>query len=204
MISPRLIAITDTTVAPLGLLEERIGALCRAAAPGSVLVQLRDPSLPTRLRLELGVRLRSVTRETGQLFAVNDRTDLAVLLEADGLHLGEASVTTEDARRVVGGIWISRALHDPELAAAAQADAVLLSPVVAPRKGRDALGVESLPLCRARLPPRTRLYALGGVGADSARRCLEHGADGVAVVAAVLAETSGQALLSALAISARR
>lgn len=201
MIAPRLIAITDTSVAPAASLVKRLESLCRRARPGSVLVQLRDPALSIRERRELGAALRAVTRELGQLFAVNDRLDLALLLEADGLHLGEHGVETRDARRLVGELWISRALHDPH--AAIDADAVLLSPVCAPRKGRPALGFEALRACRARLGSGVRLYALGGVDAESARVCLEHGADGVAAIGAALDERSAGKLLEALGIDGR-
>jgi thiamine-phosphate diphosphorylase len=199
---PRLIAITDTGVAPPGTLEARLEALCAAARPGTVLVQLRDLALPTRARVELGRRLRALTRDTAQFLAVNDRADLAVLLEADGLHLGEAAVATSDARRIVGSMWISRALHDPERAADADADALLLSPLLEPRKGRAALGLGALRRCRELFDERgskASLFALGGVTALTARACLDHGADGVAAIGAALSDAP-RPLLTALGV----
>ena len=201
MIAPRLIAITDTTVAPLGVLEARIEMLCALAAPGSVLVQLRDLALPTRARIDLGVRLRALTRRSAQLLSVNDRVDLAVLLEADALHLGESGVSTADARRVVGDLWISRALHDPARAPDLDADALLLSPVIAARKGRSALGLEGLSRCRRLLARRSSppaLFALGGIRAESARACLDAGAQGVAVIGAVLGGAPLEPLVAAV------
>ncbi len=190
---PRLIAITDTRVAAIGVLEPRLEALCAAAAPGSVMIQLRDRELPVRDRVALGERLAGVSRRTGQLFSVNDRADLALLLGADALHLGEHSIDARDARRVVGdALWISRAIHEPGQAAPG-ADAVLLSPIVAPRKGRPALGLGALGRRDG-----TLLYALGGIDADSARACLDAGADGVAVVGAALDGRAPEPLLAAL------
>jgi thiamine monophosphate synthase len=78
---------------------------------------------------------------------------------------------------------------------------VLLSPVIAPRKGRPALGLEALERCRGSLRPGTQLFALGGVSAETARSCLEHGADGVAVIGAALGAGPARSLLKALGIS---
>jgi thiamine-phosphate pyrophosphorylase len=201
---PRLIAVTDTTVAPRGVLEARLEVLLRAAAPGSVMVQLRDRQLPDRDRIALGHELRALTRRHRQLFAVNDRCDLAFLLDTDGLHLGEQSISPEDARKLVGSLWISRACHDPSRAEPLGADAVVLAPVLAPRKGASALGLGAIAAARGGLAgSSTLLYALGGVDAASAPACLAAGADGVAAIGAVLDGRDVLSLLDALGISAR-
>ncbi len=101
--SLRLIAITD--VERFGVTEtlvrtEQLLALCR---PGTVAIQLRDHHLPLHQRLALGRDLRRLTEEREQALFVNDRLDLAVLLGADGVHLGERSVRLEDARLAFGG-----------------------------------------------------------------------------------------------------
>ncbi len=192
MIAPRLIVITDTTRGER--MVERIEAVCRRAARGSVMVQLRDRQLGARARLSLGRELRAITRGAGQLLAVNDRLDLAVLLEADAVHLAESSVSVADARAVVGDHFISCARHDPR-AAAEGADAVVLSPVMAPRHGAPALGVSALRTARR---DKQLLYALGGVDARTARACLDAGADGVAVIGAVLDSDDHEPLLGAL------
>ena len=180
---PRLIAITDARVASGEQLLERTARLLAAARPGAVLVQLRDRELPVRERLALGRALRELTRRYEQRLAVNDRIDLALLLEADALHLGEGSVLADDARRVWGQRFISRACHDPERATLNGADAVVLAPVLASRKGAPALGLEGLRAARRRVGSGL-LYALGGVDADGAPGCLEAGADGIAAIGA--------------------
>lgn len=202
MIAPRLIAITDSMACGWPVVVDAMTALTSAAAPESVLVLLRFPGLPAREALAAGRALRSRTRRTRQWLSVADRIDVALLLEADGLHLGEQSVATVDARRLFRG-FVSRAAHT--VAAAARtlddggADAVLLSPIVAPRKGAPALGISALSSVRqARAQPSSggRLYALGGVSSATARACLAAGADGVAAVAAARDEPA--ALLAAL------
>ncbi len=201
---PRLIVMTDLGVAPLGVLEERITRVVAAAAPGSVMVQLRDRELPVRERLELGRRLLAMVREHDQLFTVNDRIDLALLLDADGVHLGEQSVAPDDARQILGPEkLISRACHDPASAEPRGADALLLSPVLGERKGNPPLGVEAIATARP-LAGDARLYALGGVDAAGAARCVEAGFDGVAVIGAVLATPDPHPMLAALGIERAR
>lgn len=200
MQTPRLIVVTDVAASagdPVRLVE-RVAA---PVAPGSLVIQLRDRELPARARLALGRRLVEVARSHAHRFVVNDRLDLAVLLGADGVHLPEAGVAAHEARRLLGpDAWISVAAHDPERAPPASASAVVLAPVLAPRKGREPLGLAALRRARQRLGRTTALYALGGVDAASAVACLEAGADGVAVVGAVLGGRDPQPLLAALGI----
>jgi thiamine-phosphate pyrophosphorylase len=198
-----LIAITDTTVAPLGLLETRLGALLALATHGSVAIQLRDPALSARARLELGRRLLELVAPHAAGLIVNDRIDLALALGAPGVHLGERSISVGEARRLVPDAWISVACHDPDAAHEQPPDAILLSPLLEAKKGRSALGLAALERARARLAPGTALYALGGVDADGARRCLAAGADGVAVIGAALDGREPAPLLEALGILGR-
>lgn len=198
---PRLIVITDLSVAGSeAALLRRIGTLAARAAPGTVVVQLRDTCRPARERLAIGRELRRITLQTGQWLAVNDRLDLAVLLEAEWVHLGERSVSVADARSLMGGkVRISRACHDPSRANSG-ADAILLSPVIAARKGRDALGPAALARARSAVGAASWVYALGGVSAATAESCLAAGADGVAVIGAALDGSAPEPLLEALKI----
>jgi thiamine-phosphate pyrophosphorylase len=203
---PRLIVITDTSVSGEIQLVTVIDRVLASAAPWSVMVQLRDKSLAVRERLALGRRLVAECRRREQSFVVNDRVDLALLLEADGVHLGEGSIAPLDARTMLRDrAWISTAWHDPNTAYQPHADAVLLSPVAAPRKGRQALGVDGLRVARRTLASAggqaaPALYALGGIDAGNARQCLSAGADGVAVIGAILDGRDPLPLLGALGI----
>lgn len=189
---PRLIAISDRRVLDRTGTLARFAELASLARPGSVLFQLRDLELSLSERLSFGRELVSVAHAAGQAVSVNDRLDLAVLLDADGVHFGEAGIETEDVRNVVGTeLWLSRACHSLERAAQLEADGVLLAPVVAARKGRTPLGFDALTRARDALDRAgrgTQLFALGGVDAESAAACLGAGAHGVAVIGAVLRE----------------
>jgi len=188
-VTPVLFAITDRRSATADETLERFARLGHAARPGTVAFQLRDRELSARERLHFGRALHAVARATEQLVLVNDRLDLAVLLDADGVHLGEAGVATAEARRLLGErAFVSRACHDSSGVEIADADAVLLSPVFEARKGRPALGLGAL---EAALEARggrgvPAVFALGGVSAANAGTCLATGADGVAAIGAVL------------------
>lgn len=206
--APRLIAITDSMRAPIAVWLTQLERLASRAAPGSVLVMLRDRQLPARARQIFGDRLRELTARHAQHLSVNDRLDLAVLCGADAVHLSEGSVSVEDARafgrRHGRSWWISSACHDPERVSASRADGLLLSPIAEARKGRAALGAPALTRARAQLGAGApRLYALGGVGPDNAARLLASGADGVALIGALLEPGALEALIGSLALERR-
>lgn len=204
--APRLIAITDTGSLPAPELAARLARLAARAVPGSVALLVRDKTLSARARLALGSALRDAARQHGQQLWVADRLDLALLLGADGVHLGEASVRARAARSLLpAAVSISRAWHEVALEQAPLdelegVDALLVSPVLAPRKGQPALGLRALGVLGEQLRARHRaypLYALGGVTAENAAACLGAGAAGVAAIGAALAEDPAP-LLSAL------
>ena len=186
MAAPRLIAITDTTLLSVDALLNRAKTLCALCRPKSVMLQLRDRDLGVRERFSLGQQLADVAREFDQLLCVNDRLDLARLLEAHALHLGESSVSAHEVRRLEGDrFWLTRASHDPSRCEAEGADAVLLSPILVPRKGAPALGPGAIATACA--SSNVPIYALGGVSSDNATSCIAAGATGVAVIGAWLA-----------------
>ncbi len=94
----RLYLLVTDSLCPQGL-----GPVVRAALRGGVdIVQLREKQLDDRRVLELAKWVRDWTAESGALFIMNDRPDLAVLTEADGVHVGQGDLTAHEARRIVG------------------------------------------------------------------------------------------------------
>lgn len=101
-----------------------------ALAGGVDVIQLRDKSVGDAEFLDVAHRVREQTRSAHALFIVNDRADLAVLADADGVHLGQDDLSVASARRIVGsGQLIGVSTHNPDQAA------------VARRDGADYLGV---------------------------------------------------------------
>jgi thiamine-phosphate pyrophosphorylase len=204
-VRPVLIVITDENVAPETELFARLGRVLALARPESVMVQLRHLSCAVRARRSLGERLRALCTHYRQWLSVNDRVDVASVVGADGVHVGERSLTPADVRRLLPRAFVSHACHDMESLDRDGSDAALLSPIVAPRKGRPALGMDGLRRARALLDSRrspTLLYALGGVDAASAAECLANGATGVAVIGAALDGRDPAPLVRALGLDA--
>jgi thiamine-phosphate pyrophosphorylase len=199
MLAPKFIAITDTTVVPARDMLARARELCAACRPQSIMIQLRDRELGVRERLQLGERLAHVAHDFDQTLCVNDRLDLAMLLGAHALHLGEGSVRARDIRGRVGDrFWLTRASHEPSAIGDREADALILSPICAARKGASALGIGAIEAVRKRVS--MPIYALGGVSASNAADCVRAGAIGVAAIGAWLASDSIESLITALGI----
>jgi thiamine-phosphate pyrophosphorylase len=162
-----------------------------ACAGGAAVVQLRCKHAGDREALRLGAAIRARTREAGVLFFVNDRFDLALALEADGVHLGQGDVpparlpAAARARLLVG-----RSTHtEAELAAALgeDVDYVALGPVFGTRSKatpHPARGVERAGQA-ARTAAPLPLVAIGGIDAAGARALGQAGVAGIAVIAAV-------------------
>jgi thiamine-phosphate diphosphorylase len=204
---PALIAITDVACYGEAVTLRVMLDLCRAAHPGSVAIQLRDHELPAASRLRLARDLRDLSALHGQHLLVNDRLDIAALSGADGLHLGDASVATEDARAVdlcplvaARGLWITRAWHAGHADPDTGADAYLVSPIAAERKGVVRLGWDGLTIAVQRAASRP-VYALGGMGPAEIGPALSRGAAGIAAIGAVYERP--MALLDALDVRRR-
>lgn len=198
-----LVAITDFERVPVKACLQRAERLASLARPGTLAVQLRDRTRATRELVRVGLELSRIVAGHGQLLVVNDRLDLARHLGVIGVHLGEGSVQTADARCWLPGVFVYRACHDPSFVDRVDADALLLSPILAARKGNRALGLLALSEARRRFAQAssaTRLFALGGVQAASAADCLSAGADGVAAIGAAFDSEPVEPLLRALGI----
>jgi thiamine-phosphate pyrophosphorylase len=176
----RVVAITDRRKmgdSPAAF-AAAIEVAVRGCPPGSVLVQVREKDLDGGALLAL---VRVAQRHAPVV--VNDRVDVALAAEAQGVHLPEAGLSIADARMLVRGIvGVSR--HTPDaVAAASTADLVQLGPIFAtPSKpGVAALGPGVLAAPRG----RAKLVAVGGIDTpDKAREAARAGADAVAVIRA--------------------
>src|SRR5262249_34042668 len=155
---------------------------------GAAAVQLRAKHATDREALAWGERIREATRRAGVAFVVNDRFDLALLLEADAVHLGQQDLAPERVRAAAGAkLALGRSTHhDAELprALGEPVDYVAYGPVfgtTSKATAHAARGLERLAAAAARVAPRT-LVAIGGVDASNLARVVAAGARGVAGV----------------------
>ncbi len=182
----KLYLITDRKQTKMPLLE----AVRLALEGGVKALQLREKDLPFRELLALARDIRRVTREFGAKLFINDRVDVALSVDADGVHLGHQSMPPEAARRIGGSkLLIGVSTHTIEEAKAAQeggADFITFGPVFfTPSKAifGDAVGLEYLKsaINIVSIP----VFALGGIKSGNIKQVLMYGADGVSMISAV-------------------
>lgn len=144
-----------------------------------------------RQAYERGMLLRVAARELGVTFLVNDRCDLALAVDADGVHLGQDDLPVSDARRILGSRKIiGLSTHNPAQVSAAaetEADYIGFGPVFATSSKENpdpVVGLEGLRAVRSltTLP----IFAIGGITAERYPDVLKAGADGAAVISAIL------------------
>ncbi len=184
-----LVLVTDRMLAAGRTLEDLVRAAVRG---GATAVQLREKDCSTREFLEIGKSVRDACRSLRVLFIVNDRADLALLLDADGIHIGQDDLSPQDARRLLGPdavIGLSVETLDQALEAEMRdVDYLGISPVFATPTKTDARGEWGLRgLRELRRRTRRALVAIGGIKAENAGAVIEAGADGIAVVSAICA-----------------
>lgn len=177
-------------------------------AAGAGAVQFREKQLPLGAQVEAARRLRSLCREAGALFVVNDRMDLALAVQADGVHLGQDDLPVSSARLVLGpGAIIGATCETPAEAVAATqagADYIGTGPVYATGSKADA-GHPYGPAVVERVARATDLpvVGIGGIAPGTAAAVIAAGACGVAVISAVVGAPdpagAARALLSEVA-----
>ena len=158
---------------------------------GADVVQLRDKVRSGREILEISEEIRAVTARSGTLFIINDRLDIALAAGADGVHLGQEDLPVADARRLAPRPFlIGASVGSAEEALQAErdgADYVAVSPVFSTGSKADAgpgLGLSTVAAVRRAV--RIPVVAIGGIGTANAADVVGAGADGCAVISAVL------------------
>jgi thiamine-phosphate pyrophosphorylase len=154
-------------------------------------VQLREKDLEGRELFELAFRLRELTRRYCAKLIINDRLDIALGVDADGVHLGQNAFPPREARRLLGGeILIGVSTHSLEEALEAEregADFITIGPIyTTPSKARYGEPIGPGPLKEAGRALRIPVFAIGGMKKDRLKEVLASGAFGVAVISAIL------------------
>jgi thiamine-phosphate pyrophosphorylase len=156
-------------------------------------IQLRDKQLDDRTLIERGRRLREITRGTSTLVIMNDRPDLAVLCEADGVHVGQEELSVADARRIVDDDMLvgvsTHSIAQARRAVADGADYLGVGPTF-PSNTKAFVDFPGLDFVRAvaaeiSLPA----FAIGGITAENIAKVVQAGLRRVAVSGAITQST---------------
>jgi thiamine-phosphate pyrophosphorylase len=202
----RLCLVTDR-----GLSRGRSSAEIAAAAVrgGATMVQLREKNCSTRDFLAEAQALKALLGPLGVPLIVNDRVDIALAIAADGVHVGQKDMPVAEVRKLVGpkmiiGLSITNR-EQIEREDARLADYLGIGPLYAQTTKSDAatpLGVAGF--ARLRAMTQKPVLAIGGLKADKSAAVLAAGADGLAVVSAVVAADDPEAAARELAKLTRR
>lgn len=202
MTLPPLYPIVDAAFPAAWPIAKAIGALGRA---GCTLVQIRAKELSSRAFYDWALEAVAAGREAGVRMIVNDRADLALLVGAAGVHLGQEDLSPEGARRILGsGAVVGVSTHTPRelaLAEASAVDYVAIGPVFrTTTKPTDRATLGCAGVATARAATRKPLVAIGGITAETALSVIEAGADSVAIISALMEapdlEAAARGLLS--------
>ena len=178
----------DPTIRPERPLVDVLRA---AAALGVRLFQYRDKQATMKEAYAQALALRQAATEVGAWLIINDRCDLALAVQADGVHLGQEDLPMADARQLLGSEKvIGLSTHTTEQVREAvilKPDYIGFGPIFSTSTKADhdpVVGLDGLQAARAltTLP----MFAIGGITADSVGDIMAAGADGMAVISAIL------------------
>ncbi len=190
--SLKLYLVTDRRLIGDRQLADVVG---QAVSGGVTMVQLREKDCSTRDFVSLGIGLKRLLEPSGVPLIINDRIDVALACNADGVHIGQSDMPYDIARRLLGpdriiGLSIE-SFNDVMAANALDADYIGVSPVFATPTKTDT----SVPFGLDGLRQAVRMsvhptVAIGGMNRKTASEVMECGTDGIAVVSAIMAAES--------------
>ena len=181
---PLLCLVTDPDVPQL---VEKVESALQA---GINMLQLRGHRLSASQLYQLALALRPRCQHYGATFIVNDRLDVGLAVQADGFQLGAHSLPIATARQIVGNNYLLGAsihtLDEARIAIASGAD-FLLAGTIFPSTSHPGGPTSGLTLLRAIKREYSHpLLAIGGITPANAQQAIEAGADGIAVISAIL------------------
>ena len=158
---------------------------------GASIIQLRAKGLNGRDLLSAAIEIKRLAASYGAVFIVNDRVDIALLSEADGVHLGQDDIPPLEARKALGpNAIIGLSTHnegEAKEALSRGADYISFGPVFATATKKDAETPKGLPALRkARGMTSLPIVAIGGITEDNMGEVLAYGATAVAMISEVL------------------
>jgi thiamine-phosphate pyrophosphorylase len=153
---------------------------------GIKMLQLREKNLSDKQLIKIGKEIRSVTKGTATNFVVNDRPDIAVICDADYLHLGQDDISIEDARKVVGTMKIGLSTHSIEQAKEAlkhKPDYIGFGPIYPTNaKANPDKPVGTNQLKQVIEFANVPVIAIGGIFPENLNQVIDAGAKNIAMV----------------------
>jgi len=179
--------ITDSKLSRAGNMSD----VKNAVRAGVRIVQYRNKEADTKEMLKEALRLKSICSNKGVIFLINDRVDIALAVDADGVHLGTDDMSYMAARKLLGKKKIiGLTAHNIKEARTAQksgADYIGASPVFLTDTKPDAgvpAGIELIKQIRGRV--NMPIVAIGGINLDNAKEVIEAGSDALCAISAVV------------------
>ena len=189
---PRIYPLTDVQLSGLPLVQQvRLLSL-----GGASLIQLREKNMAAREFYEQAKAAVAVTAQWGVQLLINDRVDIALAVGAHGVHLGQDDMPPDAARKLLGpDAIIGYSTHNIEQAVAATKlpiDYLAVGPIFATTTKSDTapvVGLDGLRAVRQEIGTFP-LVAIGGITRENAREVIQAGADSVAVISALLSDST--------------
>jgi len=179
------------------------GAVEAALAGGVTMVQVREKDASSREFYEIALEIQKIARRYHAPLVINDRLDVALAVGANGLHIGQSDLPLEAARRIAGGkLFIGVSAATPEEAMEAErggADYLGAGPVFPTGSKADAgaaIGLDGVRAIRAAV--KIPVVGIGGIGPGNAAALMAAGADGAAVISAILSQNDIRAAAAGL------
>ncbi len=177
--------------------DQLVRIVSEAVSGGVTMVQLREKTADTRTFLERALALKRLLQGTGVPLIINDRVDIALAVDADGVHLGQSDMPVDIARRLLGpnkiiGLSVE-SLEQIEQANALDIQYIGISPIFATPTKTDTktpFGLEGA--CQAVQLSTHPTIGIGGINATNIAAVRATGLDGVAVVSAIMSAPNPQ------------
>lgn len=188
----RLYLVTDR---PLSLGRDIDWIVEEAVKGGATMVQLREKDCSTREFIELAAKLKETLKPLGVPLLINDRIDVALAVDADGVHIGQSDMPYETARKLLGpdkiiGLSVEN-MDDIRVANGLDVDYVGISPVYSTHTKTDTAAPFGLDGLREAVKLSIHpTVAIGGMNMKTAKDVMACGTDGIAVVSAIVSADS--------------
>jgi len=184
-----LYLVTDRDLMAASSIEECVEQAVRG---GCTVVQLREKTASSREFYETAMRVRKITADLGVPFIINDRADIALAVNADGVHVGRVDLPLDAARRVIGKDAVIGAsvnnLTEALAAAAMGADYLGVGAMfeTGTKTDADLAGMDELRRIRAGI--KIPIVVIGGINKNNVPLFAGTGIDGIAVVSAIVSQ----------------